>query len=217
MKITSNTLTILKSFAKINKSIVVQPGNVLATMHNDKTIVAKASITEQFEQKFAIYDLDKFISVLSLFTEPELTFQQKYVTISDGKRSINYTYAEESFITQPPAKEIKLPSEDIKFTLKADDLKAVERALSILELTEFSVQGDGEKILLRAVSSKNPTSDTFSVQIGESDRVFNAIFRPENIRILPGDYNVVLSAAGFSYFTQNNLQYWIAVEESSTY
>lgn len=217
MKLSNNTTTILKSFAKINKSIVINPGNVLATMHNDKTIVAKATITEQFEQKFAIYDLDKFLSVLSLFTEPELTFQQKFVTISDGKRSINYTYAEESFITQPPKKDIKLPSEDIQFTLKADDLKAVERALSILELSEFSVLGNGEKIYLRAVNVKNPTSDVFSVEIGETKNTFNAIFRPENIRMLPSDYSVTISKAGFSHFSSNDLEYWVATEDTSTY
>ena len=217
MKIDTNTINVLKNFAKVNPSIVFPEGNVLKTMSPSKTIMAKSEVTSHFEKRFAIYNLDRFLSTLSLFNDPELTFKDKFVEISDVNSKIRYTYAEETTITKAPDKEIILPSIDVTFTLSNENLKSVEKGAGILQLPEIIVVGDGSTISLQAADSKNPTSDVFSIEIGSTDKVFKAIFKSENIKIIPGEYTVSISARGISHFVGKEAEYWIAVEQSSTF
>jgi len=217
MKIDTNTINVLKNFAKINPSIVFPEGNVLKTISPSKTIMAKSEITTRFEKRFAIYNLDRFISTLSLFNDPELNFKDKFVEIYDSNRKIRYTYADEGTITKAPEKEISLPSIDVTFTLSNENLKDVEKGASVLQLPEIIVVGDGSTISLQAADSKNSTSDVYSVEIGTTDKVFKAIFKLENIKIIPGEYTVSISARGISHFVGKEAEYWIAVEQSSTF
>jgi hypothetical protein len=207
----------LKNFAKINPSIVVQEGNVLKTISPTKTIMAKAKVKTDFGQRFAIYNLDRFISTLSLFTDPELKFGDKSVDICDNTRKTHYVYADESTVTKAPEKEINLPSVDVTFRLTNDTLKDVEKAAGILALPEIVVMGDGKNLYLQAADSKNPSGDVYSIQIGDTDKAFKAIFKAENIKIIPGDYDVNISSKGISHFVHDDVEYYIAVESSSTF
>jgi len=217
MKIDTNTISVLKNFAKINPSIIVQEGNVLKTMSTNKTILAKANVTTNFGKRFAIYNLDRFLSTISLFNNPELSFGDKSVEISDESKKINYTYADESTIAKTPEKEINLPSVDVTFKLTNDNLKDVDKAAGVLQLPEIVVFGDGSKVYLQAADTKNPSGDVYSVAIGVTDKTFKAIFKHENIRIIPGDYVVSISSKGISNFKGAEAEYWIAVEQSSTF
>jgi len=217
MKIDTNTINVLKNFAKINPSIVIQEGNTLKTISTSKTIMAKATVTTEFDKRFAIYNLDRFISALSLFNNPELDFNDKYVNIFDANKSTHYTYADESTITKTPEKEIKLPSIDVTFTLTNDNLKDVEKAAGVLGLPEIVVVGDGKLISLQAADTKNPSGDVYSVEIGTTNKTFKAIFKSENIKIIPGDYEVSICSKGISCFKGKEADYWIAVEQSSTF
>jgi len=217
MKIDTNTINVLKNFAKINPSIVIQEGNTLKTISTSKTIMAKATVTTEFDKRFAIYNLDRFISTLSLFNNPELDFNDKYVNIFDANKSTHYTYADESTITKTPEKEIKLPSIDVTFTLTNDNLKDVEKAAGVLGLPEIVVVGDGKLISLQAADTKNPSGDVYSIEIGTTNKTFKAIFKSENIKIIPGDYEVSICSKGISCFKGEEADYWIAVEQSSTF
>lgn len=217
MKISTNTVNVLKNFAKINPSIVVQEGNVLKTISPSKTIMAKANVETDFTKRFAIYNLDRFISAVSLFNDPELKFGDKSVEIFDGNKRTQYTYADESTITKAPDKEINLPSVDVSFLLTWDNLKDVEKAAGVLSLPEIVVMGDGKNVFLQAEDSKNPSGDVYSINIGDTDKAFKAIFKAENIKILPGDYQVTISSRGISHFSGKEVEYWIAVEQSSTF
>ena len=219
MKIDTNTLNVLKNFAKINPSIVIQEGNTLKTMSPSKTIMARATVTTEFSKRFAIYNLDRFISTLSLFKDPELKFNDSYVSISDsgGKASQKYTYSDESTITKAPDKEINLPSIDVSFTLTNEHLKDVEKAAGVLSLPEIVVVGDGSVVSIQAADTKNPSGDIYSIEIGLTDKVFKAIFKSENIRIIPGQYEVSICSRGISHFVGKEAEYWIAVESSSQF
>ena len=217
MKISTNTLNVLKNFAKINPSIVVNQGNVLKTISPSKTIMAKATVETTFDKKFAIYNLDRFISTVSLFNDPELKFGDRSVEIYDGIKKSQYTYADESTITQAPDRQITLPSVDVSFRLAYENLKDVEKAAGVLGLPEIVVFGDGTNVFLQAADTKNPSGDVYSINIGETDKTFRAIFKFENIKILPQDYDVTISAKGISNFSAENTEYWIAVEQSSTF
>ena len=217
MKIDVNTVNVLKNFAKINPSIVVTEGNVLKTISPTKTIMAKAKVKTEFSQRFAIYNLDRFISTLSLFTDPELKFKDKFVDISDENRKTHYVYADENTVTKAPDREINLPSVDVTFRLTNDALKDVEKAAGVLGLPEIVVVGDGQNIKLQAEDVKNPSGDVYSVVIGTTDKAFKAIFKAENIKIIPGDYDVSISSKGISHFLHEDVEYYIAVEQNSTF
>jgi len=217
MKIDANTINILKNFAKINPSILIQEGNTLKTISSSKTIMAKANVPTEFGKRFAIYNLDRFISTLSLFNEPDLNFNERYVDISDSNKTTHYTYADESTIVKVPEKEISLPFIDVSFRLTHDNLKDVERAAAVLQLPEIVVSGDGGKVYLQAADTKNPSGDVYSIAIGESDKTFKAVFKSENIKIIQGDYDVSICSKGISHFKGDTAEYWIAVESSSTF
>lgn len=217
MKIDVNTVNVLKNFAKINPSIVVQEGNVLKTISPTKTIMAKAEVKTDFPKRFAIYNLDQFIALMSTFTDPELQFNDKSVTLAEENRSGHFTYADENTVTKAPDKEINLPSVDVTFKLTDKDLRDVEKAAGILGLPEVAVIGDGTSVSLVATDSKNPTSNDFAIKIGETDKAFKAIFKVENIKIIPGDYEVSISSRGISLFVGDGVQYYIAVESNSTF
>jgi len=217
MKISTNTVNVLKNFAKINPSILIQEGNTLKTISPSKTIMAKANVDTNFSNKFAIYNLDRFLSTMSLFNDPDLTFGDKSVSISEGERKTEYVYSEEATVTKAPEKEINLPSVDVTFTLTNEHLKDVEKAAGVLGLPEILVVGDGSTVYLQAADSKAPNGDVYSIKIGETNKTFKAIFKAENIKIIPGEYEVSISSRGISHFSGKEAEYWIAVEQSSSF
>lgn len=217
MKIDTSTVNVLKNFAKINPSIMIQEGNTLKTISPSKTIMAKAKVSTEFSKKFAIYDVNRFISLLSVFNDPELSFGEGSVNISDSNKTQRYKYADENAITKVPEKEITLPSVDVTFTLKDSDLKEVEKVCGILGLPEIHVSGDGSKVTINSADSKNPNGDLFSIEVGETTKTFNAIFKTENIKIIQGDYEVSICSRGISHFGGKDAEYWIAVESNSTF
>jgi hypothetical protein len=217
MKIDTNTINVLKNYAKINPSIVIQEGNVLKTISPSKTIMAKSTVTTNFDKKFAIYDLNRFLSILSVFNDPEISFSDNNLSISDSDKKQRYNYADENTITKIPEREISLPSIDFSFTLKHDHLKEVERAAGVLSIPEIHVSGEGGNINLRAADSKVPGGDVFSINVGVTDKNFNAIFKIENLKIIPGDYEVSICSRGISHFAGKESEYWIAVESNSTF
>lgn len=217
MQLNPQTMNILKNFSTINPSIVVKPGSVLTTISPSKTILAKATISDNFTTLFGVYALNRFLSSLSLFDKPELDFGESSVRISDGGRSITYHYSDPSIILVPPEKDIKLPSIDAECKLTNKDIQSVLKALGVLDLPEIAVVGDGERISLQAVDSKNGASDTYSVDVGETDRVFRAIFRAENLKMIEGDYTLKVSSKGISQFIGTDVTYWVAIEASSQF
>ena len=88
MKLSNETVSVLKNFSTINQNLVIKSGHKIATMSAMKNIVAKAEVIEEFPQEFAIYDLNEFLSAISLFSKPELEFENDFVMITEeGKKS----------------------------------------------------------------------------------------------------------------------------------
>ena len=220
MKLSDNTLTILKNFAGINNSILVKGGNRLRTISVAKNILAEADIKEEFPRDFAIYDLNQFLNGLSLHQNPELDFANDgYVVIREGKMRSKYFFADPGVITTPPDKDIALPSEDVCFELKTQDLVALQKAAAVYQLPDMSVVGENGVVKLLVRDKKNETSNDFSVIVGETDSVFSFNFKVENIKILPGTYEVVVSRKLLSRFqsTDRDPVYYIALEPDSTF
>lgn len=217
MKLDQRTIQVLKNFSSINNSILFRPGNVLKTVATTKTILAQATLEQEFPSTFAIYELNKFLSVLSLFDDPELDIQEKFMTIKSGKKRVKYVFADQNTIVAPDeSKQIKFPKSIVNFELTSQMLTDLNKALGVLRHPEIAISGDGANIHIKTVNSKDPTSDDFSIEVGETDNTFNFVIKADNIKLLNDDYTVDISM-GISRFKSKDLEYYIAVESNSKF
>ena len=220
MKLSDSTLTLLKNFSTINQSILFKQGTKLRTISVMKNILAEATITEELPRDFGIYDLNQFLNGLSLHNSPDLDFQEdNYVVIKEGRSRSKYFFADPQVIVTPPDKTFLLPSEDVTFDLSTDQLDKLLKAAAIYQLPDLSVVGENGAVKLLVRDKKNDTSNDYSVTVGETDKQFSFNFKVENIKILPGNYEVVVSSKLLSRFVSKNqdLTYFIALEPDSTF
>jgi len=220
MKLSDNTINLLKNFSSINQSLLFKQGNRLRTMSVMKNILAEATITEEFPKDFGIYDLNQFLNGMSLHRDAELDFQnESYVFIREGKNHSKYFFADPSVIITPPNKEMELPSVDVSFDLTTTQLDKVLKAAAVYQLPDLSVIGENGVVKLVIRDKKNDTSNVYSVVVGETNDVFTFNFKVENIRVVPGTYEVKISKKLLSQFTskEHDLRYFIALEPDSSY
>ena len=222
MELSENTLSVLRNFSSINQNIMFRQGNVLKTISEARNVLASAPLDVDFPQDFGIYDLNEFIGVLGLVDTPRLKFNDEYVEVGDqsGRSKIKYFFSPEETLTSPQ-KDIKMPEAEIKFTLDNDTLNKIKRAASTLGHDEVQITGKNGVLSLTVVESQNSTSNAFTIDIdGEfPDTDFKFILGINNLKIIPGDYEVQVSSKLISNFRNKELdvQYWIALEKSSTF
>ena len=221
MKISNETLDILKNFSEINQSIVIKPGKKIKTINSLKNILAHADVEEDFPMEVAIYDLTEFLGLLTSLPEAEVEFKDSHLVVSSAKRKVKYFYADSDYVVKPD-KEIELPDCEINFKLTEDFFNNLFKTANILQLHDISLKGctKSNKIYLCANNQKNDTSADYSEEIGEGVKEkFTIYFKRENLKLLPGDYDVSISSKGVSHFKSagKNLEYWIALEPNSQY
>jgi len=220
MKLSDKTISVLKNFSSINQSILFKEGNKLRTISVMKNILAEATVSEDFSKDFGIYDLNQFLNGLSLHSSPELDFANDgYVVIREGRSRSKYFFADPNVIVTPPDKAITLPSEDVCFELSTDQLDNLLKAAAVYQLPDISAVGEAGVIKLVVRDKKNDTSNNHEIVVGETDSEFVFNFKVENIKVLPGTYEVVVSQKLLSRFTSKNhdLTYYIALEPDSTF
>ena len=217
MKISAETISVLKNFSAINQSIIFKEGNVIKTISPQKTVMASATVADEFPREAGIYNLGQLLATLSMYKEPELEFNDKTLTVSEGKSSSVISYSDPSMIISPPAKEIKLPGVDVSVNVTAGVISNVMKATGVLGLPEIAFVGEGGTCYLRAIDSANPSANSHSVEVGKTYDTFTLIIKTENLNIIPGDYNVELSSKGISKFSGDLATYFIAIESKSTY
>lgn len=218
MKFTQKTVQVLKNFASINSAIHFRKGEYISTVSKECTIIAKAKLDQTFEHSFAIFDLNRFLGALSLFNDPEIQFHDKYLTIKNDDRELNYIFTDPKSIQSAPENGIKVPDVAVELKLTASVISDITKALSIMSLPEVAFVGDGKTISVQAIDSNNPTTDVFKLtNLGKTDKTFKAIFKIENLKIVPADYDVTISREGVSHFTGQSIEYWIVVESKSEF
>jgi len=221
MKISDSTISILRNFSDINANILFTPGKTLSTMSTMKNIMAKADVEEQFETEFGVYDLPEFLRALDSFQQPVLKFNgSANLKIQDEKTTLSarYAFADKSTLRYP-SKQISMPDKTVTFTLNNSDYESVKKLYTNLSLPDIAFKGEKGKIKLVALDKKNSNSNESSVTIGETDLEFTAYVKAENMKIIPGDYDVALSKAKIAHFINKKVkvQYWIALEADSTF
>ena len=218
MKLTTETISVLKNFSTINANLMVKAGSSLSTMSAMKNIVAKADVTEEFPSDFAIYDLNEFLSALSLFVKPDLEFGNDFVIITEEgtSKSLKYWFSDPSVVTTP-SKEISMPSTELTFNLSSDTLNEITKAAAVIGVPDMALS-DGK---LMVTDKKNSTANAYetSLDIFDVSAKYKFWFKVENLKVMPGAYDVEVSSKKISHFTNTKLgvQYWIALEPESSY
>jgi hypothetical protein len=216
MKLSKETVGLIKNFAGINSNLLLKSGNKLATISAQKNVMADAVVTESFPD-FGIYDLNEFLGAMSLFEDPELTFNDKWVTIEQGGNSIKYFAAEASVLTAPQ-KAITFPDPEIEFNMSANMLSMIQRTASVLRASDVSIVGDGSTMSVVVGDKKNATGNSYNSTVGASEKKFKVNLKVENLKMIPGDYAVSVSSKKISRFKgAGDLVYYVAVEADSSF
>ena len=221
MKLSNNTLAILTNFASINSNIYVRKGNILRTIANAGEISASARIEETFETEFAIYDLPQFLKGLKLYENPELEFSDdgNYMLIKQGSHTIKYFLTEPDLVTSPENRDMRLPSEDVCFQMKSEQFDKLMKATNVFGLSDFTVLGSKGEIHLQVRNKTNPTSNFVSITVGETDENFELNFNKNNLLMIEGSYDVVISKEMLAKFTNQDfdLTYFVGLSSDSSF
>ena len=215
MKLSDTTVAVLKNYSTINQNLMIKAGSNLSTMSAMKNIVASADVQETFEKDVAIYDLNEFLAMLSLFNNPELDFQDNYLVMSEegSRKSSTFWYSDPSVVTTL-TKDIAMPNPDITFSLSSEELSDVTKAAAVIGAPDMCLDSSG----LKVTDKKNDTANNYSIDIDvKSEGKYNFYFKTENLKVLPGTYDVEISSKNISHFKNGKTEYWIALEPESKY
>jgi len=220
MKLSENTINVLRNFSSINQGLLFKTGNTLKTISGIKTIFAEATISENFTKEFALYDLNKLLAKISLYKDPVLDFTEDRVIIAteNKKRSDYIKYCSTKLITAPPEKTIALNNPDCSFVLTQEDLEWMRKSAGISGSPNFIFESDAENIYLIATDIKDDSSDQSKIEIGTSDKKFKIVMKVEHFKMIEGSYDVTVSRRGMAMFKNKSLpiSYYIAIESASS-
>lgn len=210
MNISSETLNTLKNFSQINPSLTVKPGNEIVTMSPSKTIIAKMITDEVFDKPFCIYELNKFLGMVSMLEEPDFDFGDVNVDIKSKTGSVKYTYADESMIVAPVTNNIAMEDVVTTFELNRTELTTLIRAAGVLQSDYISIRAEDGQLKVGTSDPKNSTAHAFSIDIkSDVDRDFEIHVSTENIvKILAAEYTVSVSSKVIQ-FKNDTHTYWI--------
>ena len=218
MKLSDTTISVLKNYSTINQNLMIKCGSNLSTMSAMKNIVASAEVSETFERDVAIYDLNEFLATLSLFNNPDLDFQDDYVVLSEegSGRKARYWYSDPSVVTTL-TKEITMPDPDITFSLSSEELSDVTKAAAVIGAPDMLLE-NGK---LKVTDKKNSTANDYEtgLDVDENNADYKFWFKVENLKIVPGTYDVEMSSKKISRFKNSSVdvEYFIALEPESSY
>lgn len=219
MKLSDNTLNVLKNFATINQGLVIRPGSILRTINSNRNILAEATVEEEFPMEFGIYDLNKILSVLTHSKVAVNVEFEKESLVFESVGKVRVRHSPVGLIVAPPNKSINIPSYDVEFKLSADILNWINNTASILKAPNIVVKSDGGDISVLAMDVKGKIVDDASVKVeGKSHSAFQAVFLIENLKMMNGGYTVELSSSGVAKFShaEKKLVYWISTEKKDS-
>ena len=217
MHLSDKTVSVLKNFSTINQNLLIKEGKTLSTMSAMKNIVANATVEETFPKEVAIYDLNEFLGCLSLFKSPILSFKDTSVVITEENGSsgdsLEYMYSDPSVVTTP-SKDITMPSEEITFTLTDAMLSKLSKSAGMIGAPDLLLENN--KLTVR--DKKNDSGNCYSTSVqAQGDGTYKFYFKTENLKLIPGSYDVTVSSKNISHFKNGKTQYWIALEPESSY
>lgn len=225
MKLSNETLDVLKNFGNINSGIFFKKGKVVKTVSPHKNILALANIPDEIPSEFGIYDLNEFLSAVSMYKDDlDLQFVSNDIIITGlkGRSKMKYRSCQPSLLVTPPENDLKMPDPEIKFELSADEFKWIMNSANILGSPQISIESNGEKVSINTLDTSNDSAhtQTLDLNIDPAGNKYKMMFKTENIaKLLQGSYDVEISSKGISHFTNKNhtVEYWISTESGSTF
>jgi hypothetical protein len=214
---------LIKKTHKINTGLVFKEGKTIKTISGNKNILAQAGISEDIPAEFGVYDLNNFLTVLSLHKEePIIEFGDKQATISgmSGRSKLNYRFCDPTMVVAPPEKPIAMPEPEIAFELSEDDLKWILSSASVLNTPNVAVVSNGSKVSVLTFDTSNDAASTNTLDVSDgTGSTYKMIFKTEALKMIPGSYDVKISSKGVSHFKHKtrDIQYWITTEAGSTF
>ena len=214
MKLSDETVSVLKNYSTINQNLMIKSGKTLSTMSAMKNIVAKSTVAENFERDIAIYDLNEFLSILSTYDDVDIELCESFLILREGNKNTSYPYSDPSVVTSV-TKDITMPECEVKFSLSSDILSNVQKAAAVIGAPDMVLESGS----LRVTDKKNDTANAYSTEVvnGTDDMDYKFWFKVENLKLLPGTYDVSVSSKRISHFKNTNvdIEYFIALEPES--
>lgn len=217
MKLDSNTITILQNFQTINQSIVINPGSVIRTISPSGSVYGSATVADVFDKQFAIYDLSRFLGILSLHKQSDIEFFDDHMIIDQDNYKVKYTYCSPQLIATPPDKQIVMPDSDIVFDLNSEIFQGIIKRMMIFGFSEIGFIGDGTNLSIVVINTKNQSSDSSSSIVGTTSKRFTCILEAEKLKLIPTDYKVTITPKGLVHFHSAMVDYWIATSTKSQF
>lgn len=220
MKLSKETVEILKNFATINGHIAIHPGNKISTMSASKATLATYIGADEFENEFRTANLNNFLSAYNALGDPELILDEKFVTMKSGGQMVKYFYAPEEVLILPPKKSLKMPEPEVKLEISNETISRLVKMAAVLSVDDLAIIGDGEKIIAKVCNKANPTANTFNLDLNaETEHTFTFYYKIEKLRLFPSDYDVEITSQKISRWTAKeiNLVVFIALEKDSTF
>ena len=216
MKLSKETIGILKNFSGINSNLFIKSGSNISTISVGKSLVAMATVPEQFTQEFGIYDLSEFLGLVSLFEDPEITFDEDYLTIGSGNHTIRYYSADEGVLVYPK-KTPDLPEAEFTFTLTESDISKITKTASVLKTSDFAFVADGKQIKAIVKDKSSKTANSFELVIGETTDTYKISLNIENFKVIPANFTVGIINRRMMNMVADNLSYIVAIETDSVF
>jgi hypothetical protein len=221
MKLSDDTVNVLKNFSGINQSLQFKAGNTLKTISPLRTIFVEATVSETFPKEFALYDLNKLLAKVSLYKGAELSFDDDKINIAtDNKKKSDYIkYCSPKVIVVPPEKNISLGEADCSFSLSQEDLDWMKKSAGISGSPNFVFESDGETVHFIATDVKDDSSDQSKIEIGAGNgSKFKVVMKVENFKLMDGSYDVSIAKKGLACFKHKTvaITYYIAIEAANS-
>lgn len=217
MKLDEQTIAVLSNFQTINQSIVIKPGNRLRTMSPSDSLMAQATVPVEFKDELYIYDLSKLLAILSLSEENNVYREDKDLIIEQGKSRARYRLADPILIKAMSDGDIKFPEPEIEFNLPWSVLSTAVKAIQIFKFNALVFAGDGEKLYVSAINTKMPDDNSYSTELGETDKVFNCIIELEKLKVVASDYYVRISSKGLVHLKGDIINYYVVANNKSEF
>lgn len=220
MKLSSETVNVLKNFGTINPGLYFKQGSVLRTIAPSKAIASRAKIKESFPDEFCVADINQFLTVYNLYNDSEIDFSDADIIFKSGKSKIKYRKTAPEMIVIPPEKELNLPSVEVAFTLTEEDHTNIMKTASVLRSPNIAVESIDGQVYITAFDVADTAAHTNSIEVNApTDADFRFVFLKENLKIIPGSYDVEICEKGIAYFKHKfqEVDYWVAIEQKHSY
>lgn len=226
MKLSPETIGILKNFSLVNPSIRLSPGNLIMTKNFHGSIYAEHEGKDTIDATYDIFDLAGFLNVLSIApegSEISLSADKSEIEIESDRVKLKYPLADSSARITVPAKRAIFPQGNVSFELTSEDYQQLMKATRTLGATTITIESDpAGKIAINAYNKSidpNFEKPVYKVLFSDYDGpTFKYIISLDNLLIQSGTYQVELWANGDRYavfFKSAASSYIIAVELKS--